>query len=140
MHMKKTFFIALGIMALVMGSSLSGYAAGHGHGGGGWHGGGWRGGHGWHGGIGVSIWPAWDPWWWGYPYYPYYPYNPYYPAPYTVAPQEPEEYIQQDQPQSTEPVYWYFCKDPEGYYPYIKKCPKGWLRVVPPSVPPDEKK
>lgn len=156
--MKKTICVALAIMALVLGNALSGYAdrgggggqgggGGHGggghsvsvgHGGGGWHGGGggWhRGGGGWHRGGWRGGWYGgfgWGPWWWGYPYYPYYPYY----APTVVAPQEPEVYVQPE-PQQEEPSYWYFCRDPEGYYPYVKKCPKGWLRVVP-QAPGDE--
>ena len=27
--------------------------------------------------------------------------------------------------------YWYYCKDPQGYYPYIASCPGGWMRVLP---------
>ena len=27
--------------------------------------------------------------------------------------------------------YWYYCRKPEGYYPHVKKCPDGWLQVVP---------
>jgi hypothetical protein len=29
------------------------------------------------------------------------------------------------------PSYWHFCQDPEGYYPYVKDCPGGWMTVVP---------
>lgn len=48
-----------------------------------------------------------------------------------VIQKEPETYIQQYD-QTDEPEgYWYFCRDPEGYYPYVKKCPKGWQRVLP---------
>jgi hypothetical protein len=31
------------------------------------------------------------------------------------------------------PSFWHFCQDPEGYYPYVKNCPSGWLTVVPPK-------
>lgn len=31
--------------------------------------------------------------------------------------------------------YWYYCADPQGYYPYVKSCPLGWQKVAP-SVPP----
>jgi hypothetical protein len=27
--------------------------------------------------------------------------------------------------------YWYYCTDPQGYYPYVTDCPSGWLQVVP---------
>jgi hypothetical protein len=30
-----------------------------------------------------------------------------------------------------QPSLWHFCQDPEGYYPYVKDCPGGWLNVVP---------
>ncbi|MEA5113136.1 MAG: OmpA family protein [Geobacteraceae bacterium] len=98
-----------------------GYA---GHGGYGGHGGYYRyGGYGRHGGYyGGGVW--FGPGWWSpyYPYYPYYLHYPYYPAPPVVVPR---------------PSYWYYCRDPEGYYPYVKQCPTGWMRVVP-SAPPVE--
>jgi len=32
--------------------------------------------------------------------------------------------------------YWHYCRNPEGYYPYVKKCPDGWLPVAPrPTAP-----
>lgn len=31
--------------------------------------------------------------------------------------------------------YWYYCNDPQGYYPYVKSCPLGWQKVAP-TVPP----
>ena len=30
-----------------------------------------------------------------------------------------------------QPFYWYYCQDPQGYYPYVESCPSGWMRVVP---------
>jgi hypothetical protein len=27
--------------------------------------------------------------------------------------------------------YWHYCRNPEGYYPYVKNCPNGWLQVAP---------
>jgi hypothetical protein len=43
----------------------------------------------------------------------------------------------QPAPQAEQPVYWYYCKDPQGYYPYVKQCPGGWMKVVPiPPAPP----
>ncbi len=144
--MKKLIITLIGAMALSVAASspVLAYRGGHGgwHGGGwhgGWHGGGWYG-HGGRVGVGVVIGPGWDPWWGGYyPYYPYYPYSyPYYAPPPVVIEKEPDTYIQQT-PQSEEPPkYWYYCKDPKGYYPYVKKCPKGWMKVVPPTTPEDE--
>lgn len=96
-----------------------------------------RGGHSRHGGgrvgVGVFIDPGWwGPRWWGpYPYY-----SPYYYAPPVVVQQPPEIYVQ-PAPQAEEPRYWYFCPDPQGYYPDVKRCPKGWLKVVPPAEAPE---
>ena len=74
------------------------------------------------------------------PYYPYhYPYYPYYPPEIVTVPVEPPVYIEREAPsrpaQQLSPGYWYYCNDPEGYYPYVKECPSGWLQVnpVPPS-------
>jgi hypothetical protein len=27
--------------------------------------------------------------------------------------------------------YWYYCRDPAGYYPEVPTCPSAWLPVVP---------
>jgi hypothetical protein len=81
----------------------------------------------------VLIGPGWGPWWWGPPYYPY---GPYYSEPPVVVPQQPPAYVEPS-PQPEAQYYWYFCQKPEGYYPYVKKCPDGWLKVIPP-VPQDE--
>lgn len=79
---------------------------------------------------------------WGAPYsYPYgYPYPYSYPSPYyynvpppVVIQRQPETYIQKE----PEQTYWYYCPSLQGYYPAIKACPKGWMRVVP-TEPDDE--
>ena len=96
-----------------------------------------RGGHGGHGphvGIGVWLGPGWGPGWWGPYYYP--PYYPYYAEPPIVIQQQPEVY-EQPAPPPEQPVYWYYCQESRGYYPYVKECPSGWLKVVPsPPSPP----
>jgi len=33
---------------------------------------------------------------------------------------------------------WYYCNDAKAYYPYVRKCPSGWLQVVPPTAPPGQ--
>jgi len=83
----------------------------------------------------VFIGPGWGPGWRGYPAYPYYPYYPYYSAPPVVVEQQAQVYAQQDQQESD---YWYYCRNPEGYYPYVKSCPGGWMKVVPEPAPPAE--
>jgi len=122
------------------GGHYGGYAHGYGHGYYGYHG---RYGYGWRGyhyGWGYPYW--WDYWWgypygWDYPYYPYpYPYSdPYYNGGLSGPPQGVTPPPQSGQQRSS---YWHFCQDPEGYYPYVKDCPGGWLTVVPskPNAPP----
>jgi len=133
-------FVVLSVVALpVPAMSADGGHGGGGHGGyGGGYGGRGYGGRGWIGPGWGWGW-GWDPWLWGYPYYYdpyYYGYNPYYAAPPVGIEQQPQEYVQ-PAPQEEEQSYWYFCGNPEGYYPYVKKCPGGWRKVVPRSVPPD---
>lgn len=74
--------------------------------------------------IGVPLWVG--PGWWGPPYY-------YYPAPPVIVQQPP---VLQPIPPSQPPVYWYYCPNPQGYYPYVQQCPSGWLQVVPSTAPP----
>lgn len=65
------------------------------------------------------------------PYYPapyYYP-GPYYYPPIMAAPSSPPVYIEQDPLPAQQ--YWYFCSNPQGYYPYVKQCPPGWQQVTP---------
>ena len=33
--------------------------------------------------------------------------------------------------QSQASNYWYYCRDPAGYYPDMLTCPSAWLQVVP---------
>lgn len=94
-------------------------SAGHG---GGHHGGGHFGGH-----VGVFVGPAF-----GY----YYPPPYYYPYPPVVAAPSPPVYIERNDPQpGAQAYYWYYCANPEGYYPYVKECSGGWQQVVPRPVP-----
>lgn len=104
------------------------YRGGH-YGGGHYRGGHYGGGHyrgGRHSGNrfywGGSIWlgPGY-PYGWGYPY-------PYYAGPPVVIQQQPPVYLQREQPESN---YWYYCQNPQGYYPYVNSCPGGWMKVVP---------
>jgi hypothetical protein len=133
---------------------------GGGHGGGGhWGGGHWGGHHrGWgyapYGlglglglGYGLGYYGGYG-WGWGGPYYgwgwggPYYGwgwgggyYSPgYYGYSSAAVPMAPPVYVQRQDiepsaPQSTN--YWYYCRNPEGYYPYVKECAEGWLQVAP---------
>ena len=65
---------------------------------------------------------------------PWYPYPYYYAPPPVIIQQQPPVYVQPQQPEDT---YWYYCPDPQGYYPYIRECPGGWMKVVPDETPPN---
>jgi hypothetical protein len=76
--------------------------------------------------------PFYDPFFWPRYYPPYY--HPYEPPIVAIAP--PPVYIEQpSQPptvQNESPSgYWYYCSQPDGYYPYVKQCPGGWQKVAP---------
>ena len=122
-HVHGSFAVGLFLVIALLGSTaVPGYAQ---HGGG-WHGGG----GGWHGG--------WGPGWW-YPYYGYpypyaYPYQYGYPA-YSppVVEGSSQTYIQQEAPPQQ---FWYYCQNPQGYYPYVRECPAGWQQVAPQPPPP----
>jgi hypothetical protein len=137
----------------------SGHAAGWSGSGHGWSGsgyyGGYRGGYGYYRGYrggyyGGGVYFGGP--WWGWPgYYPYYPsyYYPPYPAPYsypydssfTVAPSTPPVFIEKQPPAApsapTGDGSWYYCRDPQGYYPYVRTCNGNWEPV--PAQPPAQR-
>lgn len=121
--MKKYFRVSLAIVAILLMSAMPGQAE-HFRGGGGHHGGG----PGWGPllglGIGLGILGL---------TYPYYgsPYRPDYAPPPVMDPSPDELYLQPVPQQPARTNYWYYCQDPEGYYPYVKRCPGGWMKVVP---------
>jgi hypothetical protein len=91
-------------------------------------------GHAWRGGgvfispsIVVPFGPFWRPYWGPYPNaysyaYPYaYPPIVVQPAPQASVPPPPSH-------------YWYYCDNPQGYYPYVPQCPGRW-RLVSPTPP-----
>ena len=67
-------------------------------------------------------------------YYPpsYYPPSYYYPP---VVQSSPPVYVEQAQPPAAAAAptlgYWYYCRESQGYYPYVKDCPTAWERVAP---------
>ena len=137
--MKKIICAMLAGAVLLLGSTVPGYAlGGHAMGGhrmqsgfgghGGFHGqSGFRG----HGNFGprVFIGPAF---WWD----PFYP-TPFYGAPPVIVQQGSTVY---DLPGTAaqQPYYWYYCQDPQGYYPYVGSCPGGWSKVTPTPPPPEK--
>ena len=87
--------------------------------------------------VGVFIGGEFGPWYSPY-YYPPYPgygygygygYSPYY-APVLVAPAAPTVYVEQGSSQQAAPS-WFYCADPQGYFPYVQQCRNGWQRVSP---------
>jgi len=65
------------------------------------------------------------------------PFGPFWtpdPAPYAypsvVVQPPPQAYVRPPPP----PPLWYYCANPQGYYPYIPHCPGGWRQV--PATPP----
>lgn len=85
-----------------------------------------------HYGITLGV-PLWYP---GPYYYPYPAYS--YPAPVIVQP-APRVYVERDDaavvPERA-PVaspYWYYCRDSNTYYPYVRECATPWERV--PAAP-----
>lgn len=81
-----------------------------------------------HGSFGFPYYYPYRYYYYPYRYYPYY--GPYfYTEPYSRV--EPPVNIL---PEPT--YYWYYCKDTQGYYPYVASCPGGWVRVVPTPPPP----
>jgi hypothetical protein len=76
-------------------------------------------------GIVVPFGPFWTP---GPAPYAY-PYGYHYAhAPVVVQP-PPQVYVQPP----SQPI-WYYCENPQGYYPYVPRCPGGWRQV--PATPP----
>ena len=121
--MKRSLSISLAIVALLLMSALPGQAER------GYHGGG---GHGWGPGwgpvvglgLGLGLLGLANPYY-GSPYY-----TDYNPAPVIQEPTT-ELSVPPGPRQPAEQYYWYYCRGPEGYYPYVKQCPGGWLKVVP---------
>lgn len=77
-----------------------------------------------------------------YGYRPYgYGYRSYYRSPFygypsyyqRAVPSAQIVYVQREEIKPSQPQtnYWHYCRNPEGYYPYVKKCSEGWLQVAP---------
>lgn len=85
----------------------------------------WKHGH-WHHGYHGSHWG----WWWvvGPSFYfyngPVYP----YPDPY-IPPAVVIESVPIMQNEDAAPDYYYFCENPQGYYPYVPECSTAWIPV-----------
>lgn len=104
-----------------------------------------------HLGVGVVVNPFWyDSWYYPRPYYysPYYPYYPYYDSPYyyppvVTVPATPPVYIEREEGSLPDEAsaYWYYCANPQGYYPHVEQCLGDWQAVAPqPPGPPGEER
>lgn len=71
---------------------------------------------------------------WYYPWYYAPPPVYYYPAPVTLQPPAPTVWVERGDVVPEGTASWYFCRESNGYYPYVKQCPGGWERV--PAQPP----
>ncbi|HEY9531276.1 MAG TPA: hypothetical protein VIQ55_07795 [Burkholderiales bacterium] len=72
---------------------------------------------------------------WYHPWYYAPPPVYYYPsAPVVVQPPAPTTYVERSDVVPEGTASWYFCRESNGYYPYVKACPGGWERV--PARPP----
>jgi hypothetical protein len=74
----------------------------------------------------------------GIPLFPwYYPPPPvYYPPPIAYYPPPPAYYSAPPAPPPPRQELRYYCPDSKRYYPDVRKCPSGWLRVIPGSGSP----
>jgi hypothetical protein len=108
------FVIGIALMAVTLACGTAWADRGHGRGG---------------VSLGINLGVPLGPW--------YYPPH-YYPYPPLVAVQPPPPvYIERGAEASAPPTpssnYWYYCPDPQGYYPYVKECQSGWMTVLPQS-------
>jgi hypothetical protein len=73
-----------------------------------------------------------------YPWHYYYPAPVYYypAAPVVVSPPAPPVYVERSDVVPEGAGTWYFCRESNTYYPYVKQCPGGWTRV--PAQPPTQ--
>jgi hypothetical protein len=101
----------------------------------------WRGGHWYHGYHGGALgwwWTVGPDWYWyDYPLYPYpiYPgYAPYYGYYYDgYYDGRAGDYIPPQDIGPAPETYWYYCDNPQGYYPYVRMCDGQWRQV--PTTP-----
>ena len=80
--------------------------------------------------------PIFAPWYYVPP--PVYPYPPpvvHIPPPVVqhIPAPSPPAYVERSEAQAGPPpeYYWYYCRDSDAYYPYVRQCPTEWQRVSP---------
>jgi hypothetical protein len=67
--------------------------------------------------------------WWPYPPYP----DTY--GTYSGDEEYGDDGTDTQPPDETPPVFWYYCDQPDGFYPYVKSCSRDWS-TIPISAPP----
>jgi hypothetical protein len=68
---------------------------------------------------------------WGWPAYPPYPPAVVVSPPVVIA-QPPPVYVERPaEPTAPAAGFWYWCSDPQGFYPDVGECPAGWQPVAP---------
>jgi hypothetical protein len=50
-------------------------------------------------------------------------------------PVEPVYYIERSEAELQTESAWFYCENDAAYYPYVTKCPTGWVKVAPPTQP-----
>jgi hypothetical protein len=51
------------------------------------------------------------------------------------APAEPVYYIEKSEEELQTESAWFYCENDAAYYPYVTKCPAGWVKVAPVAAP-----
>ncbi len=98
-----------------------------------------------HVGVSIGVGVPWPGYYYprapyAYPYYGPYPYAAPYPyvapvvvqpAPVIVQPQATPYVERTPMAQSSGPAddSWFYCEKDKAYYPYVKQCAAGWVRV-----------
>lgn len=88
-----------------------------------------------HVGVDVVIGaPLYRPYWGSGWYDPFW--RPYPPVivspPVVVTPPPPMVYIERPaDPAQPAAGFWYWCAEPQGWYPEVPECPQGWQAVPP---------
>ena len=54
-------------------------------------------------------------------------------APY--LPRGPVYYIERSEEELRSSSVWYYCESEAAYYPYVSRCPAGWVQVEPFALP-----
>ena len=82
--------------------------------------------------------PAWGWGWWPHYAGPFYPPGAYVLPPVIIQ-QQPQTYVQRPAEQAQQPqqIVWYWCRDPQGFWPHIQKCKDdAWMQVLAQTAPP----